>query len=367
MKKALLSAAAAICAATLTAAIEEEMMIIRLANGNTVEYPVESVSSVRFEVREIRQDFMVTFPGADPIVTPIINPIFRVVPTETGQPVAFGFGTVETAENPADITAGEFGVLMSVSPSKVYTGTIDLAAEKSSYSLQLLQYEDGEVKTRWIDVTSGEITTSRNIKNGQVSIAIDAIFDDGTSLRVECSGRPSDVTSIDAMIPEHQISNEAFYYNSDEKLVGNPTVESVSKVSKKISSLGGNAVEFTFDFGDSGYVAGESFGTISILEDFIAAHPEGGDFNLTDHLGLSIMFGHIQLFSIPESNPNYQYMTNVDNGTLSFSVDADGTYHFHLDVLNYYTIPSHSTGNDDPRKGTNEHIILHYDGPVTGD
>jgi len=59
MKKALLSAAAAICAATLTAAIEEEMMIIRLANGNTVEYPVESVSSVRFEVREIRQDFMV--------------------------------------------------------------------------------------------------------------------------------------------------------------------------------------------------------------------------------------------------------------------------------------------------------------------
>ena len=236
MKKALLSAAAAICAATLTAAIEEEMMIIRLANGNTVEYPVESVSSVRFEVREIRQDFMVTFPGADPIVTPIINPIFRVVPTETGQPVAFGFGTVETAENPADITAGEFGVLMSVSPSKVYTGTIDLAAEKSSYSLQLLQYEDGEVKTRWIDVTSGEITTSRNIKNGQVSIAIDAIFDDGTSLRVECSGRPSDVTSIDAMIPEHQFSNEAFYYNSDEKLVGNPTVESVSKVSKNILS-----------------------------------------------------------------------------------------------------------------------------------
>ena len=97
--------------------------------------------------------------------------------------------------------------------------------------------------------------------------------------------------------------------------------------SQKISSLGGNAVEFTFDFGDSGYVAGESFGAISILEDFIAAHPEGGDFNLTDHLGLSIMFGHIQLFSIPESNPNYQYMTNVDNGTSVVSVDADGTYH----------------------------------------
>ena len=153
-----------------------------------------------------------------------------------------------------------------------------------------------EVKTRWIDVTSGRDNhLAQHPRTGRVSIATDAIFDDGTSLRVECSGRPSDVTSIGRNDTRTSDFPARHFITIPMKARWQSYSRVRIKKSQKYPPLGGNAVEFTFDFGDSGYVAGESFGTISILEDFIAAHPEGGgDFNLTDHLGTQ---HHVRTFS----------------------------------------------------------------------
>lgn len=359
MKKAFLAAVAAMAGFTAMADTEE-IMVVRLADGSTVEYPVETVQSLRFETRTItepRRDMVVIPHNGTTTVVPEINALLRCVPTEAGQPVEFAFSDCNSAD-PAEIAAqARYAVKLAVSPSRVYGGNIDLVDESEAYVLQLLEYTDGEAKRIFSKVSGGNLSTEMDRKRGTVTINIDAAFDDGTQLQVHAAQVPVDVESLKAMIPDHKFSNEVFYYNSDGNMVSNPPIVSASSRDRFWSRLDCDVKDITLEL--DGYVNGEDSGTITISKETLENLPEDGLLNLDSGHNVYIAFGPIQLYSVPTSNPSYNFFNVVDNGTLQIRHNDDGTWFIHLDVTNYY-----KSNGSDRRNGTNERIVLHYEGAI---
>lgn len=357
MRKHIVTALAAVCSLCAMAEVEE-VMVLKLADGTTAAYPVENVESVSFETRRIARDFTIAEPGDLSRVFPTIPCLWRVNPAETGQATTFAFATAEGATEPADAPAGEYGLILSVSPSKLYAAApVDLAAETGSYTLTLLRYVDGAVDSRCDKVVTGTLSTSLDRKNRHVTIALEAKLEDGTRVAVDYDGIPVDVDNVDAMIPAVIYSNEAFFYNSDGALSAHADVASLSVSSK--SAMGGST-EFAFEFGPNQYVNGEGDGKITVANALLAGIDAApAVINLADGLGVELRFGTMQISSIGEDNSAFKYKNIADNGTLTIGRDADGTYHIHLDVFNTYLS---YMGAEPKQAGTNEHLILNFDG-----
>lgn len=368
MKKTILAAIMAFAAFSPAIAADddkptyegEDIMIVKLLDGTETLISVADIENVTFgQMTDVYNFILSNEKTGDKMLCRSVNPIFRQNPATTGEPTIFGFGTAQGAEAPDALTFGDYGVILSISPSKLFTENLNLATETSSYSLTLLRYEEGAIAEELTKVTSGTLTTRLDHKTAKVTISLSATFDDQTAITVNCVGKPVDVESLEGMTPAPVYANEAYYYNADGNLINTAVIESVTKASK--TNLGGS-VQFTFNFADGTYINGQSSGKVTVKNSIIEqAATQEVTLNLADGVGVELSFGSMQLFSIDESDSSFQWKNICDNGLMTISSDSEGNYHIFIDVVNTYTSYMGSTPS---QAGNPERLILNYEGPV---
>ncbi|MCM1484511.1 MAG: hypothetical protein NC043_09255 [Muribaculaceae bacterium] len=345
MKKSIIAlAAAAVTAFGLYAATDEEVMVIKLTNGETVTYNVSDIEKVNFEVPTPSYVFTVTPPaGAEAAQYTAIPTMLRVNPTATGDATQFGFGTVEAA-TAEDFLTGDYGVYFTLSASKVYQGEIDLAADKDSYVLKVVKYTEGGAEYILEDVTEGTLSTQINSKDQKVTMSLNATFKDGTVVTAEYSGRPTNVESLEAMIPGVKYSNEIYYYDFKD----NETQANVTGVTLEDKKVSGQALK-VFTFALDKYVGncGNSV-ILGVPESFIT---NGGTYELANEKVWQFQFG--TGFALFGEN---MWANTGNNGTLTIQ-KTDDNYSIHIEIKNSYT----SWGTTHDNEGR---VILNYEGPV---
>lgn len=321
MKKIITAVAISIAAVATGNMSAEDKMIVSLKDGSTQEFNVEAIEKVLFET--VEPVFTVTLPDGTTAEYPAIPSLLRQTGA-TGEATQFGFGNV-AAETPADLTAGEYGVYFSLSPSKVYNGSVDLATETSSYVLKLVKYAEGASEFILEKVTSGTITTSINNKTQKVTVDINAEFDDGTVLAAKYEGAAKNVTNIEDMLPGKAYGNEVY--------CAGPSGESHANITSLTVSTSASG-KTTLNFGLDSYIGSSDNVQIKLEESFLESNP--GTFNMAEVTGWELKCGSVSVCNVPDSDSNKQYKNVVDNGTMKFIANADGSYEIFIEVENYY-------------------------------
>lgn len=347
MKKTILACALGAIATMSLHAYTEEHMVIEMKDGSTVEYNVADVEKVNFSV--VEYNFTITPAEGEMVAYATVPSLLRVLPSETGASTLLGFGNVEgaTAE---EITAGEYGVYLSVSASKIYTGEFDLAENGDSYILKVVKYTEGGAEYVLDEVASGKLSTKFNQKNRKVTLELDAVMSDGTAIAAKYEGVPTDVESIEGIVPSKKYGNEAFYYNAD----GKESQANIASVSMRYSSYS-SATTFTFTF--EGYLGGQTEATLMIPDAVFESGQE--EFSLPETNGWQFKLGYfIQLFGKTGNEDRDKYSNVADNGTMKAKKNEDGSYELFIEIQNYYDnyVGTH--------QGTPEKVILNYVGVI---
>lgn len=264
-------------------------------------------------------------------------------PATTGAATTFAFGDVE-ATTADGLLAGKIGVAVSISASKLYNGTIDLAADADSYTLKYIDYA---TRVTYEKVKAGTITTAKD-KNGKLYIKINATFDDNRTIELEYYGATTSVESLDGMTPA-VVSNSYKLYNPDGSILIN---KDICKVLFKQKS---NIYTFNLYGGEFSSKFSSEKVTLQVDEKFINA----GTINLAklkDGDNFKVKYSDVELCS-----PDAKYMgysNTPDNGTFSIKKDAAGNYEISLDVVNTYTNANTTNG------GNKERLVFNYNGAV---
>lgn len=243
------------------------------------------------------------------------------------------------------LLAGKIGVAVSISASKLYNGTIDLATDADSYTLKYIDYA---TRVTYEKVKAGTITTAKD-KDGKLYIKINATFDDNRTIELEYYGATTSVESLDGMTPA-VVSNSYKLYNPDGSILIN---QDICKVLFKQKN---NIYTFYLYGGEfSSKYSGEKV-TLQVNEKFINA----GTINLAelkDGDNFQVKYSDVQLYS-PDAK--YGGFNNTpDNGTFSIKKDAAGNYEISLDVVNTYTNAMTPNG-----AGNKERLVFNYNGEV---
>lgn len=263
-------------------------------------------------------------------------------PATTGAATTFAFGDVE-ATTADGLLAGKIGVAVSISASKLYNGTIDLAADADSYTLKYIDYA---TRVTYEKVKAGTITTAQD-KDGKLYIKINATFDDNRTIELEYYGSTTTVESLDGMTPA-VVSNSYKLYNPDGSILIN---QDICKVLFKQKN---NIYTFYLYGGEFSSKYGEKV-TLQVDEKFINA----GTINLAelkDGDNFQVKYSDVQLYS-PDAKYG-GYNNTPDNGTFSIKKDAAGNYEISLDVVNTYTNANTTNG------GNKERFVFNYSGEV---
>lgn len=265
-------------------------------------------------------------------------------PATVGAATTFAFGDVE-ATTADGLLAGKIGVAVSISASKLYNGTIDLAADADSYTLKYIDYA---TRVTYEKVKTGTITTAKD-KDGKLYIKINATFDDNRTIELEYYGATTSVESLEGMTPA-VVSNSYKLYNPDGSILIN---QDICKVLFKQKN---NIYTFYLYGGEfSSKYSGEKV-TLQVDESFINA----GTINLAelkDGDNFKVKYSDVELCS-----PDAKYMgysNTPDNGTFSIKKDAAGNYEISLDVVNTYTNKNTPNG-----AGNKERLVFNYSGEV---
>lgn len=263
-------------------------------------------------------------------------------PATVGAATTFAFGDVK-ATTADGLLAGKIGVAVSISASKLYNGTIDLAADADSYTLKYIDYA---TRVTYEKVKAGTITTAKD-KDGKLYIKINATFDDNRTIELEYYGATTTVESLDGMTPA-VVSNSYKLYNADGRILKN---QDICKVLLKQKN---NIYTFYLYGGEFSSKYGSEKVTLQVDESFINA----GTINLAklkDGDNFQVKYSDIQLYS-PDAKYGGSALT-PDNGTFSIKKDAAGNYEISLDVVNTYTSATLSGGNK-------ERLVFNYNGAV---
>lgn len=265
-------------------------------------------------------------------------------PATVGAATTFAFGDVK-ATTADGLLAGKIGVAVSISASKLYNGTINLAADADSYTLKYIDYA---TRVTYEKVKAGTITTAKD-KDGKLYIKINATFDDNRTIELEYYGATTAVESLEGMTPA-VVSNSYKLYNPD----GSPLIN--KDICKVLFKQKNNIYTFYLYGGEfSSKYSGEKV-TLQVNESFINA----GTINLAelkDGDNFQVKYSDIQLYS-PDAK--YSGFNNTpDNGTFSIKKDAAGNYEISLDVVNTYTNAMTPNG-----AGNKERLVFNYSGEV---
>lgn len=274
--------------------------------------------------------------------TPVLS-AFIVKPATTGAATQFAFGDME-ANVPDSLVNGTQAVAVSISASKLYGDTIDMATDNDSYSFQYYDYGSREVYDK---VTAGTIVTKQDAE-GNLYIHLVATLEDGRQVTVDYYGHVTEASSLDGMTPAPVAANEYKYYNAD----GDLTINRQLGTSYIDTDSQGNTTFYLIPEGESKFSSYKV--QLKVSADLINAGVIGLDtLGQTATFDLKFSLGGIQLQSYAAG---HGYGNTVDNGTLCITKSDDGTYDIQVDVLNHYDTPWHSKGGD------NTHLVFHYNG-----
>ena len=272
-----------------------------------------------------------------------IRSAFVVKPATTGEATAFAFGDA-TGNLPDSLVNGTMAVAVSISASKLYGDTIDMAIDKDSYKFQYYDYGKREVYDK---VTAGTIVTKHDAEDN-LYIDLVATLDDGRTVSVNYYGAVTAADSLDGMKPAPVAANEYKYYNADGELkidskLGTSYIDTDSK---------GNTTFYLVPDGDSKFSSSKV--VLKVSEDLInAGEVQLADLGQTAYFDLKFSQGGIGLQSYAAG---HGYGNTPDNGTMTVSKAADGTYTIAIDVYNNYNSPWSTKGGD------NTHLVLNYTG-----
>ena len=210
-----------------------------------------------------------------------------------------------------------------------------------------MKYTEGGSEYILDNVSEGTLTTAIDRKSGNVTLKIDALFDDGTEVSADYKGAVKSVETLSGMIPGIVYGNEFFYYDLNGNQSIHANVESVDHTYSSYSK------KHTFYFYTDSQKVYDDIKLV-IEEDLINA----GTLNLSETKGWSFQHGVIQLYGNDPSDPSAQYKNCADNGTMKVALNDDGTYELFIEVQNYY---NNYMGT---HLGTPEKIILNYVGAV---
>lgn len=268
-------------------------------------------------------------------------------PATVGAATTFAFGDVK-ATTADGLLAGKIGVAVSISASKLYNGTIDLAADADSYTLKYIDYA---TRVTYEKVKAGTITTAQD-KDGKLYIKINATFDDNRTIELEYYGATTTVESLDGMIPA-VVSNSYKYYNADGDVAINRTIDKCYFKEYK-----GNTT-FYFIPKDGSKTDSSNRVELKVSTDLINA----GEIQLaslaantsTSVFDLKLNSSYMLLQSYAAS---HGYGNIPNNGTLTITKDESGNYTISLDVRNKYSNNYTENGGDNTR------LVLDFKGSV---
>lgn len=271
-----------------------------------------------------------------------------VKPATTGAATSFAFGDAE-ATTADGLLSGKVGVAVSISASKLYNGTIDMATDADSYSFKYIDYSTRIVYDK---VKAGTITTAQDA-NGKLYIKIEATMDDNRTVELEYYGATTEVESLDAMIPSAVAVNEYKYYTADGN-VANTGTYGTSYIKQDTDKK-----RVTFYLTPEGETKGESKSYNNIAELQVGENLiNGGQFDLSTIDQNFIFYFKYQALQVYTQSTN-SYAPNGKVGTFEVKSDDNGTYEITLDISNLYTYSWSSKVS-----GDNTRVVLHYKGKL---
>ena len=325
-----------------------ETMTVELNDGSKVEYVIEDVAKVSFDVREQTTGFLLTgADGQELYRAETLAPLFRYAPDGENAHVQFLFGSANDAASLAALKDGKYMAVVDFTTAGLFAENVNLAGESPAATIVLYEWTDGEISEVKDVVTEGAVTTSRNTK-GVVTMELEAAFADGTAIRVSYNGTPVDVADLEAIFPTPAPKNEVNYYDMDGVLSNTLKIAGFAKTD---SSDG--RVKYTATFDGSSEKC------------YLEMTPEyvGQVVNFAEHTEASsgapyylFYYGSIQLAS-----PNGQYRNQGLSGTMQVVENGDGTVTITADVTNWYKNPW-----GEGKAGTPERVTIEYTGECEG-
>ena len=263
----------------------------------------------------------------------------------TGTSVSFGLGDASAA-TAAGMHAGRFGVVFTLSASRVYSGEIDLAANPSAYQLKVYDYLL-RTTTEAASSTTGTISTLRLGDN--IYICIDVTLEGGLHVAASYKGAATDVESLDEMWPQAGDTNSLQVIEADGSTVR--TDVPIVALQRRDGTDGMTyfyIMKNETDDPDDYYVTP----MLKVRTDLIGT----GEISLaeTEANTWAVKFQGFQL-----SSADNEYMNRIDNGTLSVTPNAAGDeVEVRLFLRNSYRTP---WGGDTP-SGTMDYLKLYWKG-----
>lgn len=264
-------------------------------------------------------------------------------PSETGAATTFAFSDAEATAG-KDMLNGKVGVVVGISASKLYNGTIDMAEEADSYTFKYIDYASRIVYDK---VKAGTITTAQN-GEGKLYIKINATMDDNRTVELEYFGTTSEVESLDDITPAPVADNGYKYYNSDGEVSMDKTLGT-----SYIDEYKGNYTFYFVPEGETKYSSDKV--TLKVSADLINA----GDISIADLGDTSIFDLKFKSIGLQSTAAGHGYGNTPNNGTLSISKSEDGVYVVSLEIVNLYKSPW--GGNI---AGDNTKLVLKFNGTL---
>ncbi len=341
MKKTFIAALAATTALCASAYTEEtETMTVQLKDGAQVEYNVADIERVNFGMKETTVYLDVTEPtGEKNFRSESSISVFRYLPADNDQQIEFFFGTATDAADFAGLGEGTYMFRITGTQSSLYNGEVSLT--DGAVSVVAYEFAEGEIVATLDQLTAGTLTSSRDTKKGTVTLELDATFADGTAVRAEYIGKPTDIESLDALFPPAPLSNELKYYGYSGDLSISTVVTSVTK-----KTLSSGWVKYTFNLENE-----------NIDQTYIEIDPAlvGQVLNFATIETKSLNFCYNRTIQL--SGPNDEFRNQGTEGTIQIIDNGDGKVTISANVTNKYKSPWGSGG-------TPERVEIYYNGTL---
>lgn len=361
---------AAVLLVSANAMADTNRMTVTKTDGEKVTFNVSEVEKGTFtgnalnvngeKVADLSEISKVTFTDLTTLPFTITNPkgelilaeekvpsMLRVVATTTGQPNLFAFGSVEATEA-AQLPEGSHGVYLSLSPTAMNAGGVtDLSSDVDAYRLKIYTYEEGQAVDSLTSVKAGSIKYAWQPTRRQLTINIDATFSDGTVLKANYSGKPTDVASVAEMVPEKKYNNEMVIINAAGTSSTSYPIDYVE--TKTRTATGSNPRTLTFNFESNKFY---DTAKLEIVPELII---DKGDIDLATVTGncYYIYVGSIQLYAVDAGR------FSPLNGVMNVKKLGENEYEIYVNVTNTYNNPWGSG-----TAGTNENLTIYWKGVV---
>lgn len=186
-------------AGTLTLSFDEEHENVTVSLTMTEGDSEAAAQDIRVEYSgafaityQTSDELVITSADDEELIDKFISSVLRQKAADGTTSYGLGDANASSADG---FSKGSYGVVFSVSADK-QEDIIDLATEKDSYTLKLIDYKANTVET---GVVSGTIATSE--KDGKVYLYLNATMESGMNVSFDYFEEVTDVDDLSPMVP----------------------------------------------------------------------------------------------------------------------------------------------------------------------